>query len=56
MCIRDSIDDGKISAEGTPLELKNIYTGDYITIYDVDEKDIKALDVEYCLLYTSRCV
>ena len=41
------IDDGKISAEGTPLELKNIYTGDYITIYDVDEKDIKALDVEY---------
>ena len=34
-------------AEGTPLELKNIYTGDYITIYDVDEKDIKALDVEY---------
>lgn len=33
------IDDGKISAEGTPLELKNIYTGDYITIYDVDEKD-----------------
>ena len=41
------IDDGIISAEGTPLELKNIYTGDYITIYDVDEKDIKALDVEY---------
>ena len=41
------IDDGKISAEGTPLELKNMYTGDYITIYDVDEKDIKALDVEY---------
>lgn len=41
------IDDGKISAEGTPLELKNIYTGDYITIHDVDEKDIKELDVEY---------
>ena len=41
------IDDGKISAEGTPLELKNIYTGDYITVYDVDEKDIKELDVEY---------
>ena len=41
------IDDGKISAEGTPLELKNLYTGDYITIYDVKEKDIKALDVEY---------
>lgn len=41
------IDDGKISAEGTPLELKNIYTGDYITIYGVEEKDIKALNIEY---------
>ena len=37
------IDDGKISAEGTPLELKNIYTGDYITIYDVDERILKHL-------------
>lgn len=27
------IDGGKISAEGTPLELKNTYTGDYITLY-----------------------
>ena len=41
------IDDGKISAEGTPLELKNIYTGDYIAIYGVEEKDIKALNIEY---------
>ena len=41
------IDDGKISAEGTLLELKNIYTGDYITIYGVEEKDIKALNIEY---------
>ena len=41
------IDDGKISAEGTPLELKNIYTGDYITIYGVEEKNIKALNIEY---------
>lgn len=41
------IDDGKISAEGTPLELKNIHTGDYITIYGVEEKDIKALNIEY---------
>lgn len=41
------LDDGKISAEGTPLELKNIYTGDYITIYGVEEKDIKALNIEY---------
>ena len=41
------IDDGKISAEGTLLELKNIYTGDYITIYGVEEKEIKALNIEY---------
>ncbi len=41
------IDDGKISAEGTPLELKNIYTGDYITIYGAEEKDMKALNIEY---------
>ena len=26
------IDSGKISAEGTPLELKNTYTGDFITL------------------------
>ncbi len=41
------IDDGKISAEGTPLELKNIYTGDYITIYGVDEDAIRELGVKY---------
>ena len=31
------IDNGKIAAKGTPLELKNRYTGDYITLYGVDE-------------------
>ena len=41
------IDDGKISAEGTPLELKNIYTGDHITIYGVNEDSIRELGVEY---------
>lgn len=41
------IDDGKISAEGTPLELKNIYTGDYITIYGVDEDAVRELGVKY---------
>lgn len=41
------IDNGKISAEGTPLELKNTYTGDYITIYGVDEDAIRDLGVEY---------
>lgn len=41
------IDGGKISAEGTPLELKNIYTGDYITIYGVNENDVRELGVGY---------
>ena len=28
------LDSGKIAAKGTPLELKNTYTGDFITLYD----------------------
>lgn len=41
------LDSGKISAEGTPLELKNTYTGDFITLYGVDELTVKTLGVEY---------
>ncbi len=41
------IDGGKISAKGTPLELKNAYTGDYITLYGANEKEIAALGLEY---------
>ncbi|MBQ3547664.1 MAG: ABC transporter ATP-binding protein [Clostridia bacterium] len=41
------IDSGKISAEGTPLELKNTYTGDFITLYGVDEAMVKTFGVEY---------
>ena len=41
------IDSGKIVAEGTPLELKNTYTGDFITIYNADESQIKKLGAEY---------
>lgn len=41
------IDSGKISAEGTPLELKNKYTGDYITLYGTDESTVKILGAEY---------
>lgn len=41
------LDSGKISAEGTPLELKNNYTGDFVTIYNVDEGKIKALGLPY---------
>lgn len=41
------LDSGKISAEGTPLELKNAYTGDYITIYGINEDTVKMLGTEY---------
>lgn len=41
------LDSGKISAEGTPLELKNNYTGDFITLYGTDEDTVKSLGVEY---------
>ena len=41
------LDSGKISAEGTPLELKNNYTGDFVTIYNVDEDKKKALGLPY---------
>ena len=41
------LDSGKISAEGTPLKLKNNYTGDFVTIYNVDEDKIKALGLPY---------
>ena len=41
------IDNGSISAEGSPLELKNKYTGDFITLYSADEAQVRALEVEY---------
>jgi multidrug/hemolysin transport system ATP-binding protein len=41
------IDSGKISAEGTPLELKNTYTGDFITMYGIDEAVVKKFGYEY---------
>lgn len=41
------LDSGKISAEGTPLTLKNAYTYDYITLYGADEDTVKQLGVKY---------
>ena len=41
------IDSGKIAAEGTPLDLKNRYSGDFITLYGVDEERVRALGKEY---------
>ena len=37
------LDSGRIVAEGTPLELKNKYTGDFITLYGVTEDEARAL-------------
>ena len=44
------LDAGKIVAEGTPLELKNAYTGDYVTVYGAKEEEIRRLGREYEVL------
>ena len=41
------LDKGKIAAEGTPLSLKNEFTGDFVTIYNAEEEDVKALGLPY---------
>ena len=41
------LDHGKIVAQGTPLELKNAYTGDFITVYNADETAVNALGLPY---------
>lgn len=37
------LDSGAIAAQGTPLELKNTYTGDFITLYGTPETAVRAL-------------
>ena len=41
------LDSGKISAQGTPLQLKNTYTGDFITIYEIEEEQARLLEKPY---------
>lgn len=41
------LDNGKIVAQGSPLQLKNQYTGDFITLYGVEEAQVKALGLSY---------
>lgn len=41
------LDSGKIAAEGTPLALKNRYTGDFITIYGLTDAQIDELDMPH---------
>ena len=41
------LDSGRIAAEGTPLQLKNEYAGDYISLYNVTEEQVKKLQKPY---------
>ena len=41
------LDSGSIVAEGTPLELKNKYVRDYVSLYGISEDEVKALNMEY---------
>ncbi len=41
------LDHGRVTAEGTPLQMKNTYTGDYITLYGVSEDEVKTLGCPY---------
>lgn len=41
------LDSGRIAAEGTPLLLKNTYTGDYITMYGMTKTQADALGRPY---------
>lgn len=41
------LDKGRIVAEGTPIELKNRYTADYVSLYGVSEGEASALGVPF---------
>ena len=41
------LDSGRIAAEGTPLSLKNTYTGDFITLYNIAKEQVYALNMPY---------
>lgn len=41
------INAGKLVAKGTPLELKTEYTGDFLSVYNVNEEAVRGLNVKY---------
>ncbi|MDD5907021.1 MAG: ABC transporter ATP-binding protein [Clostridia bacterium] len=41
------LDSGRIAAQGTPLTLKNTYTGDFITLYGMTEEQVRGLGHPY---------
>lgn len=45
------LDRGQIAAEGSPLDLKNRYTGDFITLYGLTDQERDALGTPYTPLH-----
>ncbi|MBQ3230725.1 MAG: ABC transporter ATP-binding protein [Clostridia bacterium] len=43
------LDSGNIAAEGSPLELKNRYTGDFITLYGISKAEAEALGMPFAV-------
>lgn len=41
------LDNGNIAAKGTPLELKNAHTGDFITLYGISDEQIQSFGLPY---------
>ncbi|MBO5870457.1 MAG: ABC transporter ATP-binding protein [Clostridia bacterium] len=41
------LDSGRIAAEGTPHDLKNRFSCDFITLYDVSEEEVKTLGMPF---------
>lgn len=41
------LDKGEIVGEGTPIDLKNKYTGDFIMLYNCKQEDVEALNVPF---------
>ncbi len=41
------IDGGKVVAEGTPVQLKNEYSGDFLTVYGITNEQAQSLGFEY---------
>lgn len=41
------LDGGKIVAEGSPIALKNKYTGDFVSLYNATEEQVQTLGVPY---------
>jgi len=41
------LDAGQIAAEGTPLSLKNTYTGDFLTLYGLTKQEADSLGAPY---------